>query len=390
MEDRNIDLAIAYCKGSLTRQEREELMLWVNQNIENKQEFHKYVTLYRDARSLGFVKQIDKEKAWAKINKSIHKKNHLEVRRWLPYAAAILLVATVGLTFYVGNLSNNYSSNSDSRILATRNIHPGTRKAILVLADGQAVDLIKNQEQQIFEADGTAIEKDANNNIRYNTSKAKNSIPLTNQIVVPRGGEYSLTLSDGTKVWLNSETKLKFPVRFTGDKREVQLIGEAYFEVKHNEKVPFVVHVQQTLVKALGTRFNISAYSDQNYTTTTLVDGKVEITNHLSRAMLKPGDQSISQKGTSLIKVKEVNTFLYTSWTTGVLEFENMELSNIAKQLERWYDVKISFSSNHIKDVRFTGAIKRKKPFEFTLRMIEMVADVKFSVQGKQVTVERK
>jgi ferric-dicitrate binding protein FerR (iron transport regulator) len=356
---------------------------------ENRKKIHHYLRLYSNSRAIGLLNQLDEEKAWERIQSNIADKKKVKTKKlhlWLPYAAAVAIIAivsTVLISQHSGEI--DFSKEYDFEQLAQQ----GDKSAIITLADGSHVKLTKDQEQQISEKDGTQITKDSLNNIIYLSKENQPTALLYNTINVPRGGEYSLTLSDGTKVWLNADTKLRYPVKFSDNKRDVYLTGEAYFKVAHNKQAPFTVHSHDAEIKVLGTSFNVSAYNDQEFIATTLVEGAVQIQNLGNQKLLKPGFQSTVIRGRNEIDIREVDAYLYTSWVNGVYEFENMELEYIMTQLGRWYDVKFFFTEESYKHIKFTGALEKENSFEYALNLIERVADVDFAIQGRHIVVGR-
>lgn len=375
-----------YSRGELSSDAQKELEAFLEEGKENRDLFNHYRRLYANGRSVGLLNQMNEDKAWSKIQSSL-KKPKVKTRKlhlWLPYAAAVAIFAIVGTLLIQQNRSEiDFSKEYDFEKLA----HQGDQSAIITLADGSHVKLDKDKEQQISEKDGTQISKDSKNNITYSAESVNETKLLYNTINIPRGGEYSLTLSDGTKVWLNADTKLRYPVKFSKNKRDVYLTGEAYFEVAHNKQAPFVVHSHDASVKVLGTSFNVSAYDDQEFIATTLVEGSVQINNLGNEKLLEPGYQSTVFRGRNEIEIKEVDTHLYTSWVDGVYEFENMELEYIMTQLGRWYDVKFFFTEDKFKKIKFTGAFEKENSFEYALNLIERVADVDFAIQGRHIVV---
>lgn len=387
-EENIIQLVIDYSGGNLSEEAKLELEKLLGESKENRARFDFYCKMYHKTRSVAFLSKVDESVAWNKISGAITKRE-VKTRKlslWIPYAAAIAILIGVS-TFFL--TQQNEAVYTSSEYDFTQIAQAGSKKAFLTLADGSQVTLHEEKVQQIAEKDGTKITKDSLNNITYVSSDEQKAELLYNTINVPRGGEYSLVLSDGTKVWLNADSELRYPVKFSENQRDVYLVGEAYLEVAHNKKSPFTVHTHDAKVLVLGTKFNISSYEDQEFIATTLVEGSVQVNNLTNKKILKPGDQSIIMRGLEPIKVSSVDTHLYTSWVNGVFEFENMELEYIMAQLGRWYDVKFFFKEEQQKHIRFTGAIKRDKPFEFMLKMIEKVEPVKFSIKDEYIVVGR-
>lgn len=216
---------------------------------------------------------------------------------------------------------------------------------------------------------------------------AEEAAPIHNvKVEVPRGNEYKLTLGDGTRVWLNSDSRIEYPIQFTGDTREVRLTGEAYFEVERDEHKPFIVRAGAASIEVLGTAFNVSAYEGGENLTATLVSGSVGINCGDNRAVLTPGQQATVSPADGAITTRDVDTGLYISWTSGFFEFDAMELSQICTCLERWYDVEFVFTGDCGSE-RFTGAAWKYKPLEDFLDNIERVTDVTFKYKNGQITV---
>jgi ferric-dicitrate binding protein FerR (iron transport regulator) len=329
---------------------------------------------------------LDDDKAWKEISQAIKKPKVRKLHLWLPYAAAVIIVAFVS-TFILMQEAEEVDFSKEYNFAEL--VHQGSNEATLTLADGSKLKLEEDVEQIISENEGLKIEKDAANNITYQAQSGEKAKLQYNTIEVPRGSEYTLTLSDGTKVWLNADTKLRYPVKFAEGKRDVYLNGEALFEVAHDKKAPFTVQSHDTKVKVLGTIFNISAYDDQEFIATTLVEGSVEINNLGNTELLKPGHQSTIIRGENKITISEVGTYMYTSWVDGIYEFENVELEYIISQLGRAYNVDFFFMEEQYKHIRFTGAFEKENSFEYALEMIGRVAEVDFAIKGKHIIVGR-
>ena len=215
-----------------------------------------------------------------------------------------------------------------------------------------------------------------------------------NKLIIPRGGEYTLKLSDGTEVILNSETNLKYPVLFAQNERKVYLEGEAFFNVKNSKETPFIVTINDVEVKVYGTSFNVSAYTNENDIKTTLVEGSVGVSypNNKDKPeqKLKPGQQFCYNKNTGKFNLKTVNTDLYTAWTKGIFVFENEPLDNILKKLARWYNFEFEFKDNKLKYQRFTGDLRRYDDIKKILDMISIASQVKFKIENTKVIISNK
>lgn len=270
-----------------------------------------------------------------------------------------------------------------------QSIVPGSHKAILVMADGSVHDLTSGNSS-IIATDGTEI-KNTGTKLEYIGTGINPSELRYNTLKIPRGGEYFLVLSDSTKVWLNSETTLRYPVQFAANIRNVELTGEAYFEVARNEKVPFVVTSGNQKVKVLGTHFNISSYAENEAIFTTLIEGRVEVSlenNPESKLILNPSEQSTTSKSGNLIQKRTVDASLFVAWKDGRFVFQDQKLEDIMNTLAKWYDVQVIFDQEKLKQVRFTGNLERYADISEILGKIERTNEVKFAVNKNVITIK--
>ncbi|WP_461629102.1 FecR family protein [Labilibaculum euxinus] len=383
-----IDLIASYHQNAISDEGIKHLENWLAENETNAEEFANYLALLKESGAISSLTEIKTQEAWSKIigAVSVAKKQpkNSKLHYWLPYAAAVIVMCVIGyLMVYQVEKDYNFDGNYNFAEISTI----GSKKAVLILNNGNAVNLEENLDSVIAEVDGTLIQNDASNALTYKKSSSLQSKLIYNQINIPRGGEYSLTLADGTKVWLNSESSLKYPVQFIGEIRKVELTGEAYFEVAHNKSKPFIIESHGTEVKVLGTKFNVSAYNDEEDITTTLVEGSVQVSSLGNSELLEPGYQAVVKRGSNQFQVNKVNVDLYTSWINGVFQFKNQSLEEICHQLSRWYNVEFFFTENQYRNLRFAGAAKKDRSLDFTLEIIEKMADVKFAVKGDKIIV---
>jgi len=382
-----IDLIVAYQENTIADDGIEQLRNWLETDIDHTKQFASYLSLLKEAQVVGHYKELNINEAWDNISQSIKKHDQNKPKKlylFLPYAAAVVVVFIVSYLFlfqlpYGVDNSKTYNFAEVSAI--------GSKKAVLTLDGGQKMKLEENLTKAISETDGTLIKKDSSNTLIYHTNKSSKAQVIYNQIDVPRGGEYNLTLADGTKVWLNSESSLRYPVQFTGKTRRVELIGEGYFEVAYKPNQSFILSARDTEVKVLGTKFNVSSYEDDTFSATTLVEGSVALNSLGTKEILKPGYQAVLKRGEREFIIKPVNTKLYTSWVNGVFEFQNHSLEEICHQLSRWYNVEFFFTEKQYRELRFTGAAKREKSLGFALSMIEKMANVKFAIKDDKIIV---
>lgn len=280
--------------------------------------------------------------------------------------------------------------------LYKNDIKPGGNKAILILADGTKVVLDDAKNGKLREQGNTIITKLESGTLAYNTkpeSPSLEKIVQYNTLTTPRGGKYCITLPDGTIVWLNASTTLRFPVAFTGNTRKVEVKGEAYFEVAKNEDMPFIVKAGNSEIKVLGTHFNVMAYADDKLLKTTLLEGKVEVSvikkgeGDQSTAVmtLEPGEQAQLDINNSLTVIK-ADVEEAVAWKNGYFIFKDESIVSIMQKLSRWYDVKVVFESAD-ETILYNANISRANNISEVLRKLEMTETIHFKIDGKIVTV---
>src|SRR6218665_57589 len=381
-----IALIASYSLKELNQEEFAVLQKWVKESPENQKLFIEYLKVYKKSRKVSFYQVLDKEKAWKKVkfkldegkDDSFHnEKNSVFSLRtnFYKYAACTIILLGAGLFFYLKS-PKDLQTNQHSITTSTESlIKPGSNKATLVLGNGNTIVLGKGSSYagQGFSAN--------NSTVTYNNQG--NSKLEYNFLTIPRGGQFSLILSDGTKVWLNSQSQLKFPNHFTNGKvRNVELVyGEAYFEVspstKHNGS-HFMVQAKGQQIEVLGTHFNIKAYNDESFLYATLVEGSIALRNKKSHELLKPNQQSIVRLNDDSIETKAVNAQKVTSWKEGVFNFENLPLEDIMKVLSRWYDVEIAFSDSSIKNMKFNGVLRKSQNINDILFTIKTLNNIEY------------
>ena len=319
----------------------------------------------------------------------VHVKSHRQLKkyrfRWYSGIAAALVICLF-IGWYFLNQEDRSKIETKERISS---ILPGHKQAELILGDGCKVLL---DSMTVIKAEGGQLIKNrASAVLDYSVMRESTAQEVYNTIVVPSGGEYQLILADGTQVWLNSASVLKYPVTFVGDTREVILEGEAYFKVTKSS-TPFLVKTAELNVRVLGTSFNVSAYGNDECVMTTLVSGSVEVgSNHgKDKYRIHPGNILTYTRKTEQVVVEECDTELYTSWITGEFKFRDMCLANIMKKLNRWYDCQIVFEDESLKNLHFSGAAEKDRPISYLLEMIEAVTDVSFEIQDKTITIRHK
>ena len=260
-------------------------------------------------------------------------------------------------------------------------IHPGETKAVLTTDDGQVIDL---------GADAVRNEKAIKNRRIKGRQENSTDVPRFNHLTTPRGGEFEITLEDGTKVWLNSASKLKYPVAFTGGQRKVFLEGEAYFEVAADTVHPFLVETSGMSVTVLGTGFNVMAYPEEMEAAVTLVHGKVGVQTDHRQQILQPDEQYVYRTTTRRGTVRKVDVSQYVDWKDGILNFDSMPLEELTRRLGRWYDVDFFFVAEELKTLKYSGAFKKYNDIRYVLNIIEEITNVQFVLNERTIVVNRK
>jgi transmembrane sensor len=300
--------------------------------------------------------------------------------------AVVLLIAFTGGAIFIQRQKHTVE-NRESVVKKT--VMPGSNRAVLTLADGSKVDLDSSAKGYLAnQAGGISIKKTGTGKLQYERTGVVNANKLMyNTIATPRAGQYEIELPDGTKVWLNAETKLRYPVQFNAGERRVELTGEAYFEVAHNEALPFKVVTAEQTVTVLGTHFNIKGYADENTIATTLLEGSVSIVNKLSKQskILAPGKQANIVRGKGLIDINNARVDEIMAWKNGYFIFENQDIKSIMKLISRWYDVDVDFKLT--RSVSFGGTFSRSSDLNKLLKNFELLGDVHFELKERRITV---
>ncbi|QJB30386.1 FecR domain-containing protein [Chitinophaga oryzae] len=307
-------------------------------------------------------------------------------RRWM-YAAAAILAAGI-MTSGLLLMRRPAAPVPVAVTVKSHPLAPGSNKAMLILADNSTITLDSSSNGALAVQGSTQI-SNTNGALTYK-GNGDNKQPLYNTVATPRGGQYQLTLADGSKIWLNAASSIRFPAAFTGKERLVEVTGEVYFEVSQNAQMPFRVKVntpgvEEMTVTVLGTSFNVMAYADEQAIRTTLVDGAVQVARGGQQSLLKPGYQAaISPNGgTFETSVADVEQTL--AWKEGKFRFRNTNIRTIMRQLARWYDIEVAYDGN-VSDIDLTGVISRREDAGALLKALETTQRVKFTVEGRTIT----
>ena len=295
-------------------------------------------------------------------------------------AASILLILSFGSYYFI----NKRPEPKSAQNLATL-IKPGGNKAILTLANGKQIILDSIQDGNIAQQGNTLITKTASGDVQYVAESRGTNDVAFNTIVTPRGGQYHLILTDGTNVWLDAASSIKFPTVFNGANRDVEITGEAYFEVAHNQAMPFRVRSGNQMVEVLGTHFNINAYDTESAVKTTLLEGSVKVSSGSSNIIIKPGQQAALINNE--LVVRKVDTEEAIAWKEGMFRFTDEKLESIMRKISRWYDVDIEYTERDVKNIPFSGIITHFGSANKVLQMLERTQQVHFKIEGRKILV---
>ncbi|WP_293310571.1 FecR family protein [Pedobacter sp. UBA5917] len=304
---------------------------------------------------------------------------------WFFRAAIVLITLSAGLYLYLKQTESNVPVII-SKVNKTE-IIPGGDNAILSLADGSKVVLNKTADGQIADQSGVKIIKTKSGELLYRFVGDPNaSATAMNTVSTPRGGQYHLILADGTEVWLNAASSVKFPAAFAGNERKVEVTGEVYFEVSKNKAKPFIVHTDQSDIKVLGTHFNVNTYDDEEYQRTTLLEGSIEMKTGNQKVLLTPGQQANIGGKSGAIKIREIDDLeAVIGWTNGYFQFEKSDLQSVMRQVSRWYNTTVNYNGT-IPAKQYTGKIPRSVN---VAKLIEMLSytGIHCSVEHNEITV---
>lgn len=386
MEKEIHELLLAYLRDDISEEEMIRLQGWLDENERHR----KLLDELRDKevlqQEIGAYASFDTSRRWIQLKEEMDKtsrKRRLLLRVWKSVAAVFVVAVAGGLLYW--QITDSARPVEEQVLVAQ--IRPGETQAVLITGKGQQLLLqgLKDTCLDITGNETLKISKDGS--LEYSLS-ALSRMPEWHTLQVPRGGEYKIVLDDGTEIWLNSASELKYPAHFVGNERRVCLVGEAYFQVARNEAAPFIVETRDMDVKVLGTSFNVSAYEDEENSHATLVEGRVEVDDKVNgeKVTLTPGEQALLQ-GKEMV-VREVNTKLYSMWRLDRFTFASEDMKGVIRKLSRWYNVNFFFSNSSMKQKRFTGSLPKYSDISQVLKMIEMTTDIKFQVKGNTIIIQ--
>jgi len=401
-------LIIQRIRGIISAEQDMELQSWIDKSEENRSFFDEMLDEELSRREVGTFSKYNSLAAYETVRQKIPSFSTVDLpyqgsvrKLYKPYiwaAASVALICVLGI--FINSLLNK-GGDLENAVLKN-NIKPGADKAVLTLADGSQVVLDDVRSDTVALLDNMMVRKAEDGTLVYQSMGAAGEEGY-NTILTPKGGKYQVVLSDGTKVWLNAASSIRFPVSFNPDRRQVEITGEAYFEVakiparKHRrtdnetegvskERVPFLVQSGAQLVKVLGTHFNINAYRDEDAVRTTLLEGSVDVLAGEDEALLRPGQQSVNRKGALSINAADTETAV--AWKEGFFQFNEEHLETILRQVARWYDVEIDCPAEFRKE-RFSGTVSRYGSVADVLRIMEETGVVHFEIKERRIIVSR-
>jgi len=364
---------LSYLQGELGEEERQEVIHWINENVDHRKMYLEIRREYYFTRWCFQESELDVATVREKLQKKWRKPKTL----WKRYVAVAASVAVIAGSVFMLEREN---------IKEPEKVVSGKPQAVLVLSSGEQIGLTK-ESACIVEQDSSVVKVDSAGRIEYVRNTTDTS-EIFNKILVPRGGEYVITLSDGTKVWLDAESELEYPVKFVSNGREVKLKGRAYFEVKKDIDRPFSVSVGEFRLRVYGTEFNMDAYSGDSVRVV-LVNGAVGFKANAATPeyYLKPGQLGNANMFTGKVEICNVDTYPYVAWKNKEIVFMDERLESILDELSRWYDVSCFYSQERLKNIRFSLDVERYDNVFEVLNKLEKTGLVKFNVVGKSITV---
>lgn len=383
-KQRHIDwrLLMRYMESELSTEETKQVEEWLQADRKHQAYYDRMVQAWKNDTPY----QTDIPKVFQQFENFVDKQRRTRIRKYAIYgsiAASLILAIGISLLFWQGPADITYP-------MASHYPHPGTQKAILILENGQNINLGKTTDTSDLILETAKIEREQGTIIFE-----KEHQPLETQyytISIPRGGEYHVVLEDGSQIWMNAESELRFPSHFTGTERKVILSGEAYFEVTHDPSHPFIVETELGNIQVFGTVFNVRNYKEEENIKATLVSGSIGFSPTAANAFctkIEPGFQVLCKKNEAPV-VQKIKIDNEIAWRNRQFRFERVKLENIMQDIARWYDANITFNDETLKELYFTGTLNRYARIETLLRFFEEGCDIRFEINGKNITIMKK
>ena len=378
-------LIFLHIQGMTDNVQEKELNEWRSVSPRHEELFQRMLSSEHVEKSISrFVKtEEEEERGWWQLQQRARSGRSVRKIKWFPYAAAIVLILSVGGVFY---FSGDKEQTEILPIAKNEVQVPGSR-AVLILPDGRKVDL-ENEVLRSDLAQSDSLLLVSARSLKYRDIDSPDTTEIFHTLEIPRGGEYLLTLSDGTMIYLNSESTLSFPVKFQGKERKVYLTGEAYFKVAKNTEHPFVVTAGELEVLVTGTTFGVRAYKDEKDIQTTLESGQVTVKVEGKSVKLVPNKQVLFNKSTMGLEVRDVDVDLYLAWADGRLVYDNCPLEKILTDLGRWYNIDVFYRRDELRSYQFSLNMKKHEEFTQVLELIGKTGEVQFEIKDNTVIVK--
>lgn len=387
-----------YFSNDCTEEEKYELMKWANSASESELEVILHSSWKKHESTLEMPEEMSQRilsSIFSQEQEVTEEENFEEevkpIFGKISYSIAASVALIISLGLFAWFQYNTVDKRIENRIVQVKefeknDILPGSDKAILTFDDGSEVILDNSKNGTLSKQGETSILKPENGQLVYESKQSAITQPRYNTITTPKGGQYQVVLSDGTKVWLNAASSLRFPLVFSGNERKVEMTGEIYFEVAKNAKKPFKVISDGQVIEVLGTHFNVMAYPNEKATKTTLLEGSVKVSKNERSTILQPGQQAKVGFNNGIFRtINDVSLEEELAWKNGYFQFNNASLELIMRQIERWYDVDIQYIGK-IPDEHFTGKLQRNTNLSNVLKILSM-SEVQFKIEGKKIII---
>lgn len=373
---------LAFFNGELDEAAGEEIRQWADASPDNRAAYDAFLKDYLRLRWAQEDRHIQVSRAWQRISATTRGKRQRRI--YFTVAASIAILAVAAAVFLL-------MPKEKPVTLAQSPIHPVQPQVTLILSTGEKIDLKQAHPLPIREQDGSTVNIDTLAGLRYDTAAPQTTQLIYNKIIVPRGGEYFLTLADGTQIWLDAESTLEYPVQFNTTERRVKLQGKAYFSVTRDTTKPFLVEVDKFSIRVHGTEFNVNAHDAQRIETV-LVNGSIGFKANAKSAeqLLQPHQLAMVNSLTGQSEIRDVNILPHVAWKNRNIVFANERLDNIMEEIARWYDVHVFFQNEELKALRFDCNMPRYSDIRELFFFMEQTSNARFYINDRTVIISKK